>query len=204
MLQHYCENNYSLNDYKQVVRTIARCGNAKQRQYIMDNSSFSLSSKNHNYSLAGIVSQFGTNEERQKLLDIGTSDYNLRLIAEYGSHKHRQYLLEQELSKKLPPSAKKNPEKYFSKNRNYILENIVQYGTDEHRSQLINYPDPYIRKCIAMYGSQDHIKLLLNDENEDVRAEAKKHFHDESASLCNTQTTTSNSFEEKNKFNMDN
>ena len=195
LLQHYRENNFSLNDYKQVVRTIARRGTAKQRQYIMDNSSFSLSSKNRNYSLAGIVSQFGTNEERQKLLDIGTSDYNLRLIAEYGSHKHRQYLLEQELSKKLPASAKKNPEKYFSKNRNYILENIVQYGTDEHRSQLINYPDPYIRKCIAMCSSQDHIKLLLNDENEDVRAEAMKHFRGESASPCNTQAITSNSSE---------
>ena len=59
------------------------------------------------------------------------------------------------------------------------MANIVRYGTDEHRSQLINYPDPYIRKCIAMYGSQDHIKLLLNDENEDVRAEAMKHFRGE-------------------------
>jgi hypothetical protein len=170
LLQHYRENNYLLNDCEIVVRAIARCGTAKQRQYIMDNSSFSLSSKDRNYSLASEVAIYGTDEEKQELLDIGTSDYNLCLIAAYGSHEHRSYLLKQELNKNLPISDKKC---------NLILVNIVRYGTDEHRSQLINYPDPYIRKCIAMYGSQDHIKLLLNDENEDVRAEAMKHFRGE-------------------------
>lgn len=195
LLQHYRENNYSLNDCEIVVRAIARCGTTQQRQYIMDNSSFSLSSKDRNYSLASEVAIYGTDEEKQELLDIGTSDYNLCLIAAYGSHEHRQYLLEQELNKKLPAIANKNPEKYFSKYRNLILSNIVRFGTDEHRFQLINYPDPYIRKCIAMYGSQEHIKLLLNDENEDVRAEALKHFRGEAASPCSTQTTTSNSSE---------
>lgn len=170
LLQHYRENNYSLNDCEIVVRAIARCGTAKQRQYIMDNSSFSLSSKDHNYSLASEVAIYGTNEEKQKLLDIGTSDYNLCLIAAYGSDEHRSYLLKQALNKNLSVSDKKF---------NLILSNIVSFGIDEHRSQLINYPDPYIRKCIAMYGSQDHIKLLLNDENEDVRTEAMKHFRGE-------------------------
>lgn len=177
LLRYYRENNYSLNDYKLLVRTIARHGTPKQRQYIMDNSSFSLSNTNNAYSLAGIVAMCGTNEERQKLLEIGTSEYNLRLIAEYGSHEQRQYLLEQELSKKLPSSANKNPEKYFYNNRNFILENIAQYGTDEQRSKLIGHIDPYVRKSIAMFGNEEHVKLLMNDENENVRSEAIKHFH---------------------------
>jgi uncharacterized protein YuzB (UPF0349 family) len=46
---------------------------------------------------------------------------------------------------------------------------VAKYGTDEHRKFLLDDPDWSVRESVAIYGTNEHRDILVNDPDLDVR-----------------------------------
>ena len=142
----------SLDENEEVKGKTSKYDNDKHRKYSINNKMMPI---------VQTIVEYGNDKQREYIINNHELTDSLSCqIAIYGNNEQKQYILEKEL-------ASKNP--HIS-----TLLNLAIFGTDEHREQLINHPNEFVRKQIAKHGNHKHKQLLINDPNYHVIAELIK------------------------------
>ena len=143
----------SLDENKEVKEKTSKYGNDKHRKHLIHDKMMPI--------IKAIV-EYGNGKQCDYIINnYELTDSLSCAIAIYGNNEQKQYILEKELASKIPHIS--------------VLLDLVIFGTDEHRKQLINYPNECVRKKIAKHGSYEHKQLLINDPDRDVIVELIKY-----------------------------
>lgn len=162
--QHRMEllKNHELDE--ETLHTIAAHGDENVHAEMLKKPNLTDRAKNYiaNYVPTGENARKIANENRTKLLnDHSVSDEALRTISNHGTAEHHAFILANkrrqlntDIMENIARGEKnKNNSKMSNENRSSILKNhtdflnprvtslLANYGTDEHRSQLLDLPD---------------------------------------------------------------
>lgn len=55
---------------------------------------------------------------------------------------------------------------------------LARFGNDEDRAKLIDFKNCTVRQAVAENANYEHCKILLNDDDEEVRSEARRRLND--------------------------